>query len=122
MKIKTTSLTVSDITLHAYHGVTPEERAVGTEFKVTVRLDFDAAAAMRYDDLNATINYAVAIDIVHDTMLETSQLIENAAWRIAARLLEAFPTLAGGSVAVTKVRPPVATPTAGATFTAEFTR
>lgn len=122
MKITATNIRVNDITLHAYHGVTPEERAVGTEFRVTVDLTLDATAAMKYDDLNATVNYAQVVQIVRDTMLQPSKLIEHAAWRIINNLAAAFPTLTGGTVTVTKTHPPISTPTAGASFTATFTK
>ena len=120
--IKRTSITVRDIQVFARHGVSTQEKTVGNEFLVSVCLDFDAAGAMRYDDLYLTVNYAKIIGIVRDVMSQPSDLIENVTWRIANALLESFTVVTSGTVAVTKVHPPVSTLTGGATFTFEFSR
>lgn len=121
MKITQSTVSVKDIEIYAYHGVYEHERENGGEFKVSVSLDFDARAAMEYDDLEATVNYAQVVDLIHDVMIEPSQLIEHVCYRIINALSEAFPMVIGGMVSVTKVKPPITTPTAGATFTASFT-
>ena len=121
MKITKSTITVKDIELHAYHGVYEHERTDGNLFRVTVSVDFDAECAMRYDDLENTVNYAQIVRIVHDVMLTPSALIEHVTGRIISALIETFPTITSGTVSVTKVYPPISTPTAGATFSASFT-
>ena len=120
MKTVSNTLTVKDIALRAYHGVYEHEREEGNDFLVSVSLDFDAVCAMQYDDLENTVNYAEVVDVVEREMAVPSALIENVAWRIANALLEAFPGVEGGKVAVTKVNTPIPVPTGGATFTLEF--
>ena len=122
MKIKDTTITVRDIQVYARHGVAEQERTVGNEFLVTVALRYDAGAAMQYDDVAQAVNYAEVIQIVRDVMLAPSLLIENVVLRLIDALSEAFPTVQGGTVSVTKVHPPISTPTGGATFEASFTR
>lgn len=120
MKYTETSITVSDIEIHAYHGVLEHERTIGNKFLVSVTLDFDGEAAMLYDDLTLTINYAEVVRLINDVMLVPSLLIENVTYRIIAALKEAFPIVTGGVVSVTKLNPPFPTPCNGATFTASF--
>lgn len=43
---------------YAYHGVNPEERALGQRFLVDVALATDLRAAGRGDDLARTIDYS----------------------------------------------------------------
>lgn len=122
MNIKHTSITVRDIDVYAYHGVYEQERTLGNNFRVTVTLDFDAHTAMTYDDIEATVNYAEVVQIVHDVMLTPSNLIEHVAQRLINALLETFPIVTGGIVSVTKVKPPISIPNDGATFTVSFSR
>lgn len=122
MKITDTSIVVNDIEIFARHGVYEHERLNGNNFRVSLRLDFDARAAMEFDDLDTTVNYAQAVDIVKQVMDEPSQLIEHVTRRIIAALAEAFPIVQSGTVSVTKLNPPVDATTGGATFTASFHR
>lgn len=122
MKIKDTAITVSDIEVYARHGVLDQEKKVGNRFLVTVTLTYDATCAMKYDDLEHSVDYAKVIGVVRDVMSESSGLIEHVAWNIIGALSETFPAVTGGSVSVTKVHPPVSQPVSGATFSATFTR
>lgn len=121
MKITDSSITVRDIRIFAYHGVYEHERSNGNEFSVDITLNFDAQCAMRFDDLENTVNYAEVIDIVANIMAVPSDLLEHVAYRIIAAIVEAFPIVSGGSVSVTKIHPPVSVPNGGATFSASFT-
>lgn len=120
MKFTSTYITVENIEVYAYHGVMDQERKVGNEFLVSVTLDFNAEEAMRSDDINLTVNYAEVVRVVRDVMLEPSLLIENVTYRIIMALKEAFPTITGGFVTVTKPHPPFSTPSSGASFSATF--
>lgn len=120
METSESSITLRDIEIFAYHGVYDHERIDGTDFLVTVTLDFDADCAMRYDDLEHTVNYAEVAEIVRKVMATPSNLLENVTYRIITSLTEAFPIVTGGRVSVTKVNPPVGVPNAGATFSTSF--
>ncbi len=49
---------LAGLQFYAYHGVNPEERALGQRFLVDVALEADLRAAGRGDDLARTINYS----------------------------------------------------------------
>lgn len=120
MIITDTTLTISDICIFAYHGVLPAERRIGNDYTVTVTVTYDGAAAARTDDINRALNYAGIIDTVRTAMATPADLIENAAARIAADLCTRYPQITRGTVAVTKIHPPVTTPVGGATVTLTF--
>jgi dihydroneopterin aldolase len=91
---------------YAYHGVNPEERALGQRFRVDVSLTADLREAGRSDDLTRTINYSAVYRQVR-TIVEgpPRALIEAVAEEIADVLLATFPASA---VTVTVRKPEVA--------------
>lgn len=98
----------------AYHGVLPQERAVGNDFEVSLRLLYPFERAMENDDLSATLNYAAVHEVVRREMAVPSQLIEHVAGRIYRALLKEFPEISGGTITVRKLHPPIPASTASA--------
>lgn len=98
---------VDGLRCFARHGVFPQERAAGNVFEVTLALKVYAGAAMTDDSLDATVNYAEIVDTVREVMAQPSALLENVAWRIKEALTRRFDRIAGGSVAVYKLQPPI---------------
>lgn len=92
---------------YARHGVMPQERLVGNEFEVSVRIVYPAAEAVENDRLEATVNYAEVCSIVKDVMAVPSALLENVCGRLKTALQERFPLIESGSVRVAKLSPPV---------------
>ena len=106
--IEHSAIELRDITLHAYHGVLPEERLQGNTFIVDLTMETDISRAMETDALTHTINYAEAYGIVKREMSIPSLLIEHACGRIGTALLEHFPTLQRVQVRLAKKNPPIA--------------
>ncbi|MEG1999417.1 MAG: dihydroneopterin aldolase, partial [Bacteroidales bacterium] len=98
----------------AYHGTTMQERKIGNNYKVKIKVCFNISAAMNSDSINDTINYADLYDIVKCEMMMPSNLIENVAGRIMAAVKKNFPQVTGGKIEVTKIKPPIAGDVAGA--------
>ncbi len=95
---------------HARHGVLPQERTVGGDFRVDLSLqiaDRQAHGALCHDQLEATVNYADVYEKVRQEMDCPSALIEHVAGRIARSLLRSFPALRQVEVRVAKVSPPI---------------
>lgn len=83
---------LSGLTFYGYHGVNPEERVLGQRFVVDVALELDLQPAGRSDDLNQTINYALAYKLIRDVVEgPPRQLLEAVAESIADALLAATP-------------------------------
>ena len=92
---------------YGYHGVNPEERALGQRFVVDVHLAADLRQAGRSDDLGDTVNYSAVAKGVR-AIVEGSprELIETVAEEIATALLAEHPL--ARSVTVTLRKPEAA--------------
>jgi len=88
------------------HGVFPAERELGARFTVDVELEGDLREAARSDNLEQTINYVGAYELVKEVVEgEPCHLLEAVAERIATRLLQ-LPRVQKATVRVHK-RPPL---------------
>jgi len=103
------------IQLYGFHGVLPEERALGQRFVVDVRVACDLSPAAQRDDLEETISYSAIYRIVKEIVEGPSRLLlESLAGAIADSILAAYPAV---HAVVATVRKPGA-PVRGAVFDA----
>ena len=72
---------------HARHGVAEQERRVGNEFTVDLRLETDLGRAAQTDRVDDTVDYGAVHRAVAQEMATPSRLLEHAAARLARRLL-----------------------------------
>src|SRR5215208_4896476 len=80
---------------YAYHGVNPEERALGQRFTVDIALAVDLRRAGQSDDLADTVSYSAVYKLVREIVEgEPRQLIEAVAEKIAVAILTGFPPVA----------------------------
>lgn len=104
---------------YAYHGVNPEENALGQRFIVDVSLTRDLRAAGASDAIAQTTSYSAVYKQVRD-IVESGpyRLIETVAEKIAAGVLDAHPAVEDVLVRVRKPDVPIKgsifTPTGGA--------
>lgn len=114
MTIARSSITLHDLRFYAYHGVLPQERRVGGEYTVTLRVDADLSRAVVSDDVNDTLNYADLYAVVKDEMSKPSALLEHVAGRIGHAVCRQFPMVESLTVTITKVNPPMGADCGGA--------
>lgn len=101
------SITIDGLRIFARHGVLSQETAGGNLFELDIRLYFPCVSAMESDSLAETVNYAEVIDIVKAQMAVPSKLLEHVVGRIRKSVLERFPQISGGHIALRKLRPPI---------------
>lgn len=107
MHILPTEIRLSDLHFRAYHGVLPQERIVGNDYCVNLCLTLSAVADAAYtDQLEGTVNYAEAYQIVQAEMAAPSALLEHVAQRILTRLFNRFDLVEKAAVEVIKINPP----------------
>ena len=84
-----------------------EEQQRAQPFSVDLIIDFDGRLAGAKDDLDATVNYAVPIELVQRIINDEKHLLlERVATRITEEIL-VLPGVDGVEVVVRKLRPPV---------------
>lgn len=96
---------INDLKIFAFHGVGEDERREGTWFEVECGLVYPAREAMENDDLEATLNYATAAQLIRREMSVPSGLIEHVAGRIRRALISKFPLIEEGWIKISKINP-----------------
>ena len=102
-----TYIRLENLRIRAFHGVLPQERIVGGDFIVTLRIGYPWQQAMENDDVADTFDYASVYCLVRSEMAVPSQLLEHVAGRIVRALLNDFPLITSIDLWLTKVTPPM---------------
>ena len=103
--------------VRGFHGVQPEERAVGQLFVVDVDLTVDTRRAAESDDLAATVDYSTLAHLLAEVVGgEPVSLIETLAQRLADVCL-GDPQVEAVDVTVHKPDAPVGLPVSDVTVT-----
>ena len=113
MKLQT-YIRLEKLRFRALHGVLPQERTVGGDFVVTLRIGYPFEQAMESDAVGETLDYAAAYRLVKREMEIPSQLLEHVAGRIVKALLHDFPRITSIDLWLTKVCPPMGADSEGA--------
>jgi len=110
----TSYITLNDVRFHAFHGVLPQETAVGADFVENLRLGYDISRAMQTDDVGDTLNYAEVYELVKHQMDVPSKLLEHVAGRIVDAVRKAYPAITSIDLELTKLNPPMGADCRGA--------
>ena len=115
IRLESSTIELKDVRLYAYHGVLEQERRVGGEYSVSLRVHYNISKAMKSDDVNDTLNYALLLDIIKKEMTQPSDLLEHVAGRIGTAIVNRFSEVEGIDISITKRNPPLGVLCAGAT-------
>lgn len=108
MKNVKLSIILNNLNFYAYHGVLEQEKKIGGEYSVDIRLDImNAENAIYNDELEGTINYADVYNLIKVAMQESSSLLEHIAGRILEKLFSKFPTIEFAEIKICKRNPPM---------------
>ena len=113
MKLQT-YIRLEKLRIRALHGVLPQERTVGGDFVVTLRIGYPWQEAMKTDNVADTLDYAAVYRLVEREMVSPSQTLEHVAGRIVNTLLRDFPLITSIDLWLTKVCPPMGADCEGA--------
>ena len=102
-----TYIFLNKLRFRAFHGVLPQERLVGGDFVVTLRIGYPWQQAMVSDSVGDTLDYAAVYNVVKHEMEQPSQLLEHVAGRIAKGLFQQFPDITSIDLWLTKMTPPM---------------
>ena len=109
-----TSIFLDEVRFHAFHGVMPQERAVGADFTVWLKVGYDFVKAAESDELIDTISYADLYEVVRAEMDKPSQLLEHVALRIVKAVAERWPRIDTIDLRLAKDNPPMGADCKGA--------
>ena len=90
---------------HSFIGHYDEEKQIGNNFRVDMRLWYDSTVAEQSDRLGDALDYQQVYNLVRDQMREKCNLIENAARRILDSVWESFPELERLEIRLSKLFP-----------------
>ena len=107
-------ISLRNVRFHAFHGVLPQERQVGGDFLVTVRVGYPLERAMETDNVDDTLDYAALYALVKKEMAEPSELLEHVAGRIVKAITASFPKVTSVDLELTKLNPPMGADCEGA--------
>lgn len=97
-----------DVLLFASHGVLPEERTLGNQYRINVSLRIDASAFdAEADDLASTVSYADVFDLLVKIMSRPAALLESVAVRFANCARNRWPVIKSGVIEIVKTVPPI---------------
>ena len=114
MKLQSSYIYLRDLHFHAYHGVEPQERKVGNDYLLSLRLQYPIDAAMLSDNVLDTVNYADVYRIAEQEMQVPSNLLERVAYRMADRIFRRLAFVEAVDIQLTKLNPPMGTNQGGA--------
>lgn len=113
---------IENMEFYAYHGCFAEESAIGTHFRVNLKMKVDTSRAQVSDSIDDTVNYLSVYQSVKDEMSVPSHLLEHVAERISNRVLKDYPEVEFVCVKVTKLNPPLGGKMEGVSLTIEKER
>ena len=114
MKLQSTYIHLRSVRFHAFIGVGEQERKVGNEYLLDLRLGYPFARAIETDDVEDTLNYADVFETVRQTIARPTRLLEHAAGNIVHALEEQYPKIESIDLTLTKLNPPMGADCAGA--------
>lgn len=114
MIVESSYITLREIRFYAFHGVMPQERKVGADFTVTLRVKADLGRPVFSDNVDDTLNYAALYEVLKREMAQPSRLLEHIAGRIGQAVFDSFPQVETVDVMLTKLNPPMGADSEGA--------
>ena len=122
MHLTESYICLHEVRFYAFHGVMPQERSVGGEFLVSVKVGYPLEKAMISDDVADTLNYAALYELVKKEMMQPSGLLEHVMGRIVEAIEKAFPEVTSVEVKIKKVNPPMGSDCKGAEVMGRFVK
>jgi len=100
-------ITLNNLQIKAYHGVFPEERILGNNFVVSVKLERENSLSnILKGKLGDTVDYMLVNEIVHEVMSQPEYLLETVVAKIFSDCQENISSLSYLLVSLRKMHPP----------------
>lgn len=100
-------ISLDNVRMFGRIGVYEQEREIGNEFVLNIRVRTDADRLCD-DNVGNTISYADIYDEVKEVMAMPHRLLETVVSEIGRKLCVRWPEITGGEISITKSVPPIA--------------
>lgn len=114
MVISTSYILLRGVHFHAFIGVGEQERSVGNDYILDLRIGYSLANAMKSDDVMDTLNYAEVYDLIKNVMQHPMKLLEAAAGCIVDNLTATYKGIESIDLKLIKLNPPMGADCEGA--------
>lgn len=114
MRLTASYIHLRQVRFHAFHGVLSQERQVGADFVLDLKVGYPLEQAMQSDEVADTLNYAALYDLVAYEMQQPSKLLEHVAGRMAEAIGKTFPQVTSIDLELIKLNPPMGADCEGA--------
>jgi dihydroneopterin aldolase len=114
MRLTASYIHLRQVRFHAFHGVLSQERQVGADFVLDLKVGYPLEQAMQSDEVTDTLNYAALYDLVAHEMQQPSKLLEHVAGRMAEAIGKTFPQVTSIDLELIKLNPPMGADCEGA--------
>lgn len=114
IQIKNSYILLESLRFHAWIGVGAQERVVGNDYLVDLKIEYPFAKALESDDVEDTLSYAGVYTLVKDIIQQPMFLLERAAGIIGKKLIEHYPNINSIHIKIIKQNPPMGTDSKGA--------
>ncbi len=98
---------VENIRVYAYHGCLKEETAIGSDYRVDLKVKAKLSHSAETDALEDTVDYVFLNKVVREEMATPSKLLETVAKRILNRIFSEDELVQKATIAVSKINPPI---------------
>ncbi|MFD2761427.1 dihydroneopterin aldolase [Lentibacillus juripiscarius] len=99
---------LNGMAFYGYHGLFEEEKKLGQRFSVDAELKFSLKKPGKSDDMNDSIDYGDAYELVKEVMEgKPVNLLEALAETISERLFQSYSILEACRIRITKPDPPI---------------
>ena len=98
---------LTDIRLYAYHGCLEEEKKIGSDYIVNLKVNANLDLPAKSDKLDDAINYVMLHQIVEEEMAIHSKLLEHVADRILRKIFKSMGNVQKVWIMVSKQNPPI---------------
>jgi dihydroneopterin aldolase len=98
---------VENIRVYAHHGCLKEETAIGSDYRVDLKVKADLQKSASSDKLQDTVDYVFLNKVVVEEMAKPSALLEHVAKRILDRIFAEDTLVTIATIAVSKINPPI---------------
>lgn len=109
-----TYIHIDNLRMHAYHGVLPQERIVGNDYVIKIKVGTDWLKAADTDDVNDTLDYSKLAATIKREMAQQSALLEHVAGRIVNAIKAEHTNVTSIHLRITKIAPPMSADCDGA--------